>query len=35
MAVMFPDNPTAQKSVARYIEAMKSVCERIADSGQW
>ena len=35
MAVMFPDNPTAQKSVARYIAAMKSVCERIADSGQW
>jgi hypothetical protein len=35
MAVMFPDNPTAQKSVARYIESMKSVCERIADSGQW
>ena len=35
MAVMFPDNPTAQKSVGRYIAAMKSVCERIADSGQW
>lgn len=35
MAVMFPDNPIAQKSVARYIEAMKSVCERIAGSGQW
>ncbi len=35
MAVMFPDNPTAQKSVARYIAATKSVVERIADSGQW
>jgi hypothetical protein len=35
MSVMFPDNPIAQKSVARYIAAMKSVCERIADSGHW
>ncbi|WUI24387.1 condensation domain-containing protein [Mycobacterium sp. NBC_00419] len=35
MAVMFPDNPIAQKSVARYIAAMKSVCVRVADSGQW
>jgi hypothetical protein len=35
MSVMFPDNPIAQKSVARYIAAMKSVCGRIADSGNW
>ncbi len=35
MAVMFPDNPIAQKSVARYVEAMKSVCTRVADSGHW
>ena len=35
MAVMFPDNPVAQKSVARYMAAMKSVCERVADSGHW
>jgi hypothetical protein len=35
MAVMFPDNPVAQKSVARYMEAMKSVCVRVADSGHW
>jgi hypothetical protein len=35
MAVMFPDNPVAQKSVARYLAAMKSVCVRVADSGHW
>jgi mycolipenoyl-CoA---2-(long-chain-fatty acyl)-trehalose mycolipenoyltransferase / long-chain-acyl-CoA---trehalose acyltransferase len=35
MAVMLPDNPVAQKSVARYMAAMKSVCARVADSGQW
>jgi len=35
MAVMFPDNPVAQKSVARYVAAMKSVCVRVADSGHW
>lgn len=35
MAIMFPDNPIAQKSVARYMDAMKSVCERVADSGHW
>ncbi|AQT82490.1 acyltransferase [Mycolicibacterium litorale] len=35
MSVMFPDNPIAQKSVARYVAAMKSVCQRVADSGQW
>ena len=35
MAVMFPDNPTAQKSVARYLAAMQSVCRQVADSGHW
>lgn len=35
MAVMFPDNPVAQKSVARYVAAMKSVCGRVADTGHW
>jgi hypothetical protein len=35
MAIMFPDNPIAQKSVVRYMEAMKSVCARVADSGHW
>jgi hypothetical protein len=35
MAIMFPDNPVAQKSVARYVEAMKSVCVQVADSGHW
>jgi hypothetical protein len=35
MAVMYPDNPVALKSVTRYVEAMKSVCLRVADSGHW
>jgi len=35
MAIMFPDNPVAQKSVGRYVEAMRSVCVRVADSGHW
>jgi hypothetical protein len=35
MAIMHPDNPVAQKSVTRYMEAMKSVSVRVADSGQW
>ncbi|WP_275578938.1 condensation domain-containing protein [Mycobacterium riyadhense] len=35
MAIMFPDNPVAQKSVARYMAAMKSVCVRVAGSGHW
>jgi hypothetical protein len=35
MAIMYPDNPVAQKSVVRYLEAMKSVCVRVADSGHW
>jgi mycolipenoyl-CoA---2-(long-chain-fatty acyl)-trehalose mycolipenoyltransferase / long-chain-acyl-CoA---trehalose acyltransferase len=35
MAIMFPDNPIAQKSVTRYMEAMKSVCGCVAASGHW
>jgi hypothetical protein len=35
MSVLFPDNPVAQKSVARYVAAMKSVCEQVADTGNW
>ena len=35
MSVLFPDNAIAQKSSTRYIAAMKSVCERIADTGDW
>jgi hypothetical protein len=35
MEVMLPDHPVAHKSVARYIEAMKSVCTRVADTGNW
>jgi hypothetical protein len=35
MAVMLPDNPVAQKSVTRYMEAMKSACTRVADHGNW
>jgi mycolipenoyl-CoA---2-(long-chain-fatty acyl)-trehalose mycolipenoyltransferase / long-chain-acyl-CoA---trehalose acyltransferase len=35
MAIMHPDNPVAQKSVARYTAALKSVCVRVADSGHW
>ena len=35
MAIMYPDNPVAEKSVVRYLEAMKSVCTRVADRGHW
>lgn len=35
MAIMHPDNPVAEKSVSRYMEAMRSVCVRVADSGHW
>ncbi|OBK74721.1 condensation domain-containing protein [Mycobacterium sp. 1274761.0] len=35
MAIMHPDNPVALKSVTRYMEAMKSVSVRVADSGDW
>lgn len=35
VTVMFPDNPEAEKSVARYLDALKSVFERVAESGHW
>lgn len=35
MAIMHPDNPVAHKSAARYMDAMRSVCGRVADSGHW
>lgn len=35
VTVMFPDNPEAQESVARYLLALKSVFERVAGSGHW
>lgn len=35
MAIMHPDNPVAEKSVARYLDAMCSVSTRVADSGHW
>ena len=35
MAIMHPDNPVAKKSVVRYMKAMKSVSELVADSGHW
>jgi hypothetical protein len=35
MAIMHPDNPVAKKSVVRYMKAMRSVSELVADSGQW
>ncbi|MFI5506559.1 condensation domain-containing protein [Mycobacterium sp. NPDC051804] len=35
MAIMHPDNPVARKSVARYMEAVRSVSTRVADSGHW
>jgi hypothetical protein len=35
VAVMFPDNPEAQASVAKYLATLKSVFERVAESGQW
>jgi mycolipenoyl-CoA---2-(long-chain-fatty acyl)-trehalose mycolipenoyltransferase / long-chain-acyl-CoA---trehalose acyltransferase len=35
MAIMHPDNPVAEKSVTRYMEAMKSMSVLVADSGNW
>lgn len=35
VAVMFPDNEEAQKSVATYLEALKSVFERVSERGHW
>jgi hypothetical protein len=34
VAVMFPDNPVAQASVAKYLDALKSVFERVADGAR-
>ena len=33
VTVMFPDNPVARESVARYLAVLKSVFERVVDSG--
>ncbi|MCB9409054.1 condensation domain-containing protein [Mycolicibacterium sp.] len=35
MSILGPDNPIARKSLARYIEAMASVCRQVADGGDW
>ena len=35
MAIMHPGNPVATKSVTRYLDAMRSVSARVADSGHW
>lgn len=35
MSILGPDNPIARKSIARYIEAMASVCGQVADGGDW
>ncbi|PEG61668.1 acyltransferase [Mycolicibacterium boenickei] len=35
MAIMHPDNAVAKKSVTRYMDAMRSVSSRVADSGHW
>lgn len=34
VTVMFPDNPIARESVDRYLEALKAVFQRIAESGR-
>jgi len=35
MSVLGPDNPIARKSIARYIDAMKTVCLQVAEAGDW
>ena len=35
MAILHPDNPVAKKSVARYMNAMKSVSVQVAEGGHW
>lgn len=35
MSILGPDNSIARKSIARYIAAMKSVCQQVADGGEW
>jgi mycolipenoyl-CoA---2-(long-chain-fatty acyl)-trehalose mycolipenoyltransferase / long-chain-acyl-CoA---trehalose acyltransferase len=35
VSVMFPNNPVARESVIQYLETLKSVFERVAESGHW
>lgn len=35
VTAIFPDNPEAHESVARYLAVLKSVFERVADAGGW
>jgi hypothetical protein len=35
MQLLYPDNPIARKSVERYIDAMRSVCAQVAETGNW
>jgi hypothetical protein len=35
VAVMFPDNPIAQESIAKYLAAVKTVFERVAEGRHW
>lgn len=35
MAIMHPDNAVARKSVGRYMKAMRTVSDLVADSGHW
>jgi hypothetical protein len=35
LSVMLPNNSVAQKSIGRYMAAMKSVYARVADTGHW
>lgn len=35
VSVMFPANPEARESVTKYLDTLKSVFERVAESGHW
>ncbi|MGB3332079.1 MAG: condensation domain-containing protein [Mycobacterium sp.] len=35
VTAIFPDNPEAHESVARYLAVLKSVFERVANAGDW
>jgi hypothetical protein len=35
VSVMFPDNPIAHESVARYLDTVKGVFEQVAETGHW
>lgn len=35
VSVMYPDNPEARASVDKYLSALKSVFERVAERGHW